>query len=109
MQGSTLQIEGNKEKAQHRNQTARRGWEDFSVQKALGSKRKILIWKWERNDATLPTSRSVKGLAAAFAYGRGFSEVPREEREGNVPHRMHLYFFHTPRVQDSYSFQNSYA
>lgn len=41
--GATLQRE-DKEKEQQRNPTAKRGWEDFSLQKALGSKRKICIW-----------------------------------------------------------------
>lgn len=46
-----------------------RGWEDCGLRKALGAKRKIHIWKWERNEATFPTSRSGKGLAAAFGFG----------------------------------------
>lgn len=33
--GATLQREDNEEKEQQRKQTARRGWEDFSLQKAL--------------------------------------------------------------------------
>lgn len=87
---STLQVGGDEEKEQHRNQTARRGLEDSSLRTVLGSRRKTQIWKWERNEAMLPTARSVKGRAVAFGYGRRVREVPREAGEGHVPRRTDL-------------------
>lgn len=82
----------------------------FQSTKSLGIQEKDLHLKLERNEATLPTSRSVeRELATAFGYGWEFREVPKEGKEGHTPYRMNLYSFHTPRVQDSCSFQNSYA
>lgn len=86
----TLQVGGDEEKEQHRNQRAKSGWEDSSLRTIWGSRRNIQIWKWERNEAILSTARSVKGRAAAFGYGRGVREVPREAGEGHVPHRTDL-------------------